>query len=103
MSTLSLWIQLLIYQLIMLTPNYNFENEIEASYGVIALRYRTIANTLLHKYKIINQKEHDVIMWQACNLPAGSILRVSLLSNLLEWELAEKVKDVPNLQSKLNL
>jgi len=83
-------------------PNYNFENEISEQYGLIAFQYREIAKTLLNKYKVINNKEFDIIMWQACNLKGGSLIRKELLTTLKKLETEARAKKVGYWQTKIN-
>ncbi len=84
-------------------PNYNFENEISKMWGTAAMDYRKLADILLSKYKLITQKEYDIIMWQACNLPTGSIIRTELLKTLKELEMEQKIKGLHCNQLKINL
>lgn len=84
-------------------PNYNFENEISNQYGIAAMNFRAIAKMLLTTYKVINQKEYDVIMWQACNLPSGSQLRIELLKTLEKMILKCRVYKIGQIQFKINL
>jgi len=84
-------------------PNYNFENEIAEQYGLAAIDFRTIAKMLLTKYKVIDEKEYQVIMWQACNLPIGSLIRKGLLTELKKLELICRTNETRILQVKLEL
>ncbi len=87
----------------MIEPNYNFEKELSGHYGIAAIDYRSIANKLLNKYKCINQKEYDIIMWQACNLTGASLIRKGLLKELKEIEMDERLKEIHTLQTKMEL
>ncbi len=86
-----------------MNPNYNFENEISKMWGTAAKDYRKLANLLLIKYIVITQKEFDVIMWQACNLPFTSLIRKELLTNLITLVAIEVNQERVNMQTTLNL
>lgn len=66
----------------MIFPNHNFENEIEEQFNIRNNEFYEIANLLLTKKKLINQKEFDVIMWIACNLTKDSVVRKEALKGL---------------------
>ncbi len=79
-------------------PNYNFERELSSHYGIAAANYRSIANQLLVKWLVITQKEYDIVMWQACNLPSGSLIRIELLNNLIKIKKDCELNDMRTLQ-----
>jgi len=84
-----------------MNPNYNFENEISEQYGIAAIDFRNIATRLLVTYISITQKEFDVIMWQACNFPVCSPLRIALLKTITELEMKERLTVIEQNQLKL--
>ena len=86
-----------------MNPNYNLENEISDQYGLAAIDFRTIATKLLTHYKAINQKEFEVVMWQACNLVGSSKIRLALLGSLKEIEMTERLKELHSNQTKMKL
>lgn len=84
-------------------PNYNFDNEISEQYNIKNYQFRTMAANLLNKYKVIKQKEYDIIMWMGCNLPTSSVVREVVFSNLKKVESELKLKELNNLQIKMEL
>ncbi|MFK5894427.1 MAG: hypothetical protein QM504_14500 [Pseudomonadota bacterium] len=86
-----------------MNPNYNFENEISDQYGLAAMNFRNIAKELLIKWMVITQKEYDIIMWQACNLPGGSLIRKELLKSLEKLKKECEHQDYCNIQTVLEL
>lgn len=86
-----------------MNPNYNFENEISDQYGLAAIDFRTIAKELLIKWIVITQKEYDVIMWQACNFPSGSLIRKELLNSLIKLKKTCELDDKKAMQLMLDL
>lgn len=85
-----------------MNPNYNFDNEISEQYGLAAREFRIIATDLMNTFKVISKKEYDVIMWQACNLTAGSLLRIELLKTLKKLQTVQYQKRVVSKQQSIN-
>lgn len=84
-------------------PNYRFEQETEDKWQAKHYLVRSKLKKLLKEHKIITKKESDIIVWIACNLPAGSELRKIVIEGLDRLDIKAKINKNQKNQSKLDL